>query len=609
MPDRISLVIDQNDDPIQLFFTHEDALMVRLLPASGVVAIVLALILSCSPSPPSSGEGQFHIPSTWAHRLDSGKVVASHGMVASDAPLATHAGVSVLRSGGNAVDAAVATAFALAVTMPVAGNIGGGGFIVLRMADGTTASLDFREAAPRKASRNMYLDAQGRLTDQSLNGHLAAGVPGTVAGLWEAHRKFGTRPWAELVAPSIALAESGFVVSQDFAQTIRGDSARLVRFPESARLFFPHGRIPGVGDLWKNPDLAETLRRIVRDGAAGFYQGRTAGLILEEMRRGKGIITQQDLAEYRAFWRTPIEVGYHGYRIISMPPPSSGGITLTLLANMLEQYNLGERGWHSAQAIHLVVEAMRRAYADRNYYLGDPGYVTMPLDTLRSKAYAERRGSTIRLDRATPSSEVAPGPMHSSQEGMHTTHFSVVDGAGNAVALTTTVNTGFGSAVTVSGAGFVLNNEMDDFAAKPGSQNTFGLVQGEANAIQPGKRMLSSMAPTVVLNPQGKVMLMTGASGGPRITTTVFQIISNMIDFRMDAAEATSAPRFHHQHLPDAIMMEEGGFSTGVIDTLHLFGHQTRMIHHLAIAASIARKDSVWEGRSDPRVGGSAEGY
>jgi gamma-glutamyltranspeptidase / glutathione hydrolase len=307
--------------------------------------------------------------------------------------------------------------------------------------------------------------------------------------------------------------------------------------------------------------------------------------------------------------RTPVNAEYRGHRIISMPPPSSGGITLALMLHMMEQHPLRSLGWHSVDAIHIVAESMRRAYADRNYYLGDPAFVDNPIDTLLSRSYASRRQSSFRMDRATPSSEIGPGPIRPAVEGMHTTHFSVADSAGNAVALTYTLNTGFGSAVTVSGAGFLLNNEMDDFASKPGSQNTFGLVQGEANAIQPGKRMLSSMTPTIVLDPNGRVVLITGASGGPRIITGVLQVVSNTLDFGMDIAEAVSAPRFHHQHLPELIMLEEEGFSQTVIDSLGARGHTTGMRRHLAITSSIARKDTLWEGCADPRVGGSAGGY
>jgi gamma-glutamyltranspeptidase / glutathione hydrolase len=585
--------------------------MIRLsITGYGIALILSALLSSSCGRPPQAVRNHYPaLPEAWAFSLDSGKATARHGMVASDAPLATEAGVSVLRSGGNAVDAAIATAFALAVVLPAAGNIGGGGFMVARMADGAAYALDFRETAPQAASRNMYLDKHGRLMDRSLTGHLAAGVPGTVAGLWEAHRNLGVLPWPDLLAPAIRLADSGFVASEGFVDHIRGDSTRLARYAGSFRLFLPHGRPPTVGEIWRDRDLAQTLRRISLNGPSGFYRGTTADLIVREMKRGRGIITRRDLQSYRAVWRTPITTEYRRHHIISMPPPSSGGVTLALMLHMIEQYPLAQSGWHSTDAIHVVVESMRRAYADRNYYLGDPAFVKNPVDTLLSRVYATRRLSNFQMAYASPSSEIAPGPLRPVAEGMHTTHFSVADSAGNAVALTYTLNTGFGSAVTVSGAGFLLNNEMDDFASKPGSQNVFGLVQGEANAIKPGKRMLSSMTPTVVLDPQGKVMLITGASGGPRITTGVLQVISNMVDFGMNIAEAVNAPRFHHQHLPDRIMMENDGFLPATLDSLRGRRHTTQMQHHLAIASSIARKDSMWEGCADPRMAGRASGY
>ena len=550
-----------------------------------------------------------NIPQAWPFRADSGAMVATHGIDVSDEPLASNVGVDVMRGGGNAADAAVATAFALAVTMPEAGNIGGGGFLVLRMNDGTTAALDFREKAPMEARRDMYLDDQGRSTDLSITGHLAAGVPGSVAGLWEVHRKFGRLPWAHLVEPAIRLAERGFPVSQDLEGSIKGDSARLVRFPASAALFLENGHPPAIGTLWRNPDLAATLRRIADRGPAGFYEGETAELILKEMKHGKGLITADDLKRYTAVWRTPVEALYRGYRIISMPPPSSGGITLASIAHMLEGFDLHAMGWHSPAHIHHVVEAMRRAFADRNMLLGDPDFVSIPQDSLLSVAYAMRRRADIDPSHATPSHNVAPGIVTARHESMHTTHFSVADSAGNVVALTTTINLGFGSAVTVAGAGFLLNNEMDDFASKPGSPNVFGLVQGEANAIAPGKRILSSMSPTIVLDRSGSPLLVTGASGGPHIITAVFQVLSNVVDFDMDISAAVTAPRFHHQHLPDTILFEQSGFHLEDLKALRTMGHATKDVHRLANSPSIIRRGKTWYGMADPRSGGAAAGY
>ena len=545
----------------------------------------------------------------WPFSPDSAAVTAQHGVVVSDQPLASLAGVAILRKGGNAVDAAVATAFALAVTLPEAGNIGGGGFCVLRMPDGTVAALDFREKAPLAARRDMYLDEKGEVSDRSITGHLAAGVPGSVAGLYEAHRRFGRLPWETVMEPAIRLAGEGFTVTKVLAHSVRADSSRLVRFPGTAGLFFPGGNAITEGSLWRNADLARCLERIAHHGPAGFYEGETARLLLDEMKRGGGIVTAQDLHEYTAVWRTPIRATYRGYRIYSMPPPSSGGVTIAQIANILEGYDLPRMVWHSPEHVHLVAETMRRAFADRNHWLGDPDVVVFPQDSLVSKAYAADRRRTIDMHRATPSHEVLPGLTSPVREGTHTTHFSVADSEGGMVALTTTVNTSFGSAVVVEGAGFFLNNQMDDFASKPGSPNNFGLVQGEANAIAPGKRILSSMAPTVVLDSVGGPVLITGASGGPRIITGTFQILSNVLDFGMSIDSAVAAPRLHHQHLPDSILLEEGGFLPETITVLQSMGHTLREIRRIAIGASIERKGQFWRGAADRRIDGAAVGY
>lgn len=532
-------------------------------------------------------------------------------MVTSDAPLATQVGVEILKAGGNAVDAAIATAFALAVVYPEAGNIGGGGFLVARMADGETAALDFRETAPLAATRDMYLDENGELTDRSITGHLASGVPGAVAGLWEAHQRFGSMPWVELVAPAIRLARDGFIVDEDLAGSVVDEEDRLRRFPASAELFLPNGKPIEAGSHWRNPDLAAVLERIAEQGPAGFYEGETADLIVAEMERGGGIITHEDLKRYKAVWREPIEFDYRGFQVVSMPPPSSGGITIAMIANILEGYDLRALGWHSPEAIHLTAEAMRRAFADRNHYLGDPDFVEIPTEMLLSKEYAARRRAEISPNRATPSLDVAAGLMAGDgTESDHTTHFSVVDGEGNVVALTTTVNSLYGSAVTVAGAGFVLNNEMDDFAAKPGEPNQFGLVQGEANAIEPGKRMLSAMTPTIVVSPDGSPLLITGARGGPRIISAVTQILLNVADYGMDVAAAVNAPRIHHQHLPDALFYERNGLRQDEVKALEALGHTVRPFSgYIGNAPSILRQDGRWTGVADPRQGGLAAGH
>ena len=573
-----------------------------------LTVLVLAGCTTAQQAGPAPQDYRAGVPASWPFPLDVTPAVAPNAMVATDAPLATGVGVQVLRDGGNAVDAAVATAFALAVVYPEAGNIGGGGFMVTRMADGTSAALDFREKAPLAATRDMYLDAQGNLTDHSVIGHLASGVPGAVMGLWEAHRRFGTRPWADLLAPAITLARDGFVVDSALAGSIRGAADRLARFTGSAALFLPNGQPPRAGTRWSNPDLAGVLQRIADQGPAGFYQGVTADLIVAEMQRGGGIISHEDLRRYRAEWRDAVEFDYRGRRVISMPPASSGGITLAIMANILDGYELDELGWHSASALHLTGEAMRRAFADRNHFLGDPAFVQFPRDLLVSQDYADRLRATIDPQRATRSLDVRPGLAEPS-EPENTTHFSIVDAAGNAVALTTTINELYGSSVAVTGAGFMLNDEMDDFAAKPGTPNMFGLVQGEANAIQPEKRMLSAMTPTIVLDTDGSVLLITGARGGPRIITAVFQVISNVIDHGMDVGTAVHTPRIHHQHLPDILYFEREGLTPAVVAQLQAMGHAVEPRGGIGTAPTILRRGGVWTAVPDPRTGGLAAGY
>lgn len=547
-------------------------------------------------------------PTGWAFpalRADS----ADSAMVASDAPLATQVGIAIMRSGGNAIDAAVATAFALAVVYPEAGNIGGGGFMVARLRDGTLAALDFREQAPRAATADMYLDAAGQpVTERSITGHLAAGVPGAVAGLYEAHRRFGTKSWSDVVAPAIRLAEEGFLVDRALARSVADAAQRIAQFPASAALLLPGGAPLREGSTWRNPELAAALRRIAERGPAGFYEGETADLVVAEMQRGGGLITHEDLRAYRAKWREPVQFDYRGHRIISMPPASSGGLTLALIANIVEGYDLRALGWHSTAALHLTAEAMRRAFADRNHFLGDPDFVDVPAARLVSQAYADSLRHGISATRATASADVRPG--NEPRESDHTTHFSVVDAQGNAVALTTTINELYGSAVTVTGAGFLLNDEMDDFTAKPGTPNMFGLVQGEANAIAPGKRMLSAMTPTIVLDRAGQPLIITGARGGPRIITAVFQVISNIIDHEMDAAEAVRRPRIHHQHLPDVLYFEPNGVPAATADSLAARGHQVRAREgYIGTAPTLLRRNGKWRGVADPRTGGLARGY
>jgi len=574
-----------------------------------LLLLLLTVGLGCRAASPTLPVAVERAPAAWQYRLDAEAAVGARGMVVTEAPLATRVGLAVLERGGNAVDAAVATAFALAVVLPSAGNIGGGGFLLLRI-DGELYALDYRETAPGAAHRDMYLDARGEPTVASRTGQLAAGVPGSVAGLWEAHRRLGSRPWAALVEPAIRLADEGFEIDADFAAELRGDEERLARFPSSAELFLPRGEPLAQGALFRNPDLARTLRRIADRGPAGFYEGETSELIVAEMRRGTGTVTNEDLRAYRAKWREPLEFSYRGRRVVSMPPPSSGGVALALIAHQLEAHDLAALGWRSPASIHVQVEAIRRAFAVRNSMLGDPDFVEIPLARLLSAGFAADLAASFTAERATPSARVGPG-LGTDAEGQHTTHVSVADEHGNVAAMTTTLNASHGSAVTVRGAGFLLNNEMDDFTVKPGAPNMFGLEQGEANAIAPGKRMLSSMTPTIVLDPRGEPVLVTGASGGPRIITATFLILSAVLDHGMGVAGALAAPRFHHQHLPDAIALERDGFEAPLVRTLGELGHEIRWLDPVSgsLSATIERRDDRWSGASDPRTHGLALGY
>ena len=543
----------------------------------------------------------------WRHGAAALPVTGRGGAVSTTDPLATEVGRAILEAGGTAVDAAIAVSFALAVVNPEAGNLGGGGFMVFRDAAANTYALDYREKAPLAASRDMYLDAEGTLTEASVVGHLAAGVPGTVMGMWEAHARFGTLPWEALVEPAIALAD-GFEMHPRLARSLRGAAASLARFETTRDTFLPGGEAPEVGDFFAQPALAATLRRIRDEGADGFYRGETADLIVAEMARGGGIMTHEDLAGYTAIWRDPITFTYRGYTITSMPPSSSGGATMALMANMLEAHDMGAMGWGSAEAIHHFTEAARRAYADRNQVLADPDFVDIPLATFVSKDYARARGEGIDPTRATLSADVAPGLSVFPRESTETTHYSVVDRWGNAVAVTTTINSGYGSLVTVEGAGFLLNNEMDDFSARPGFPNQFGLVQGEQNAIEPGKRMLSAMSPTVVADPKGQLFFVTGTPGGSTIITTVLQTVMNVIDFGMSVNQAVQAPRVHHQHLPDQIYWEAGGLDPAVVAALESMGHTMVERRGMSgdVQAILRLPDGTLTAFSDPRLGGTA---
>jgi gamma-glutamyltranspeptidase/glutathione hydrolase len=533
---------------------------------------------------------------------------AKHGMVVAMEATAADVGVAVLEKGGNAVDAAVAVGFAMADTHPFAGNLGGGGYMLIRMADGRATFIDFRERAPEKASRNMYLDAKGAMTKDSTEGWRSSGVPGTVRGFEIAVNKYGKKKWAENMAPAVELASKGFPVSYSLAEGLKG-SRSLASSPESKRIFQRNGSFYDVGEKLVQPELAQTLERISKNGANEFYEGETAKRFAEEMAKNGGLISLSDLKSYKAIERTPLTGKYKNYTIITSPPSSSGGIALLEMLGILEGTNYEKAGSGSASAIHYEAEAMRRAYADRNEYVGDPDFVKVPIKGLLDPAYLSKLRASIDPERATPSDSVKPGKPVGS-ESMETTHYSVVDGEGNAVAVTYTLNGGYGNGITVPGLGFLLNNEMDDFASKPGSPNMFGLVQGEANAIAPGKRPLSSMTPTIVLK-DGRLFMTAGAPGGSRISTAVAQVILNVLDFGMNVQDAVDAPRVHHQWQPDKLSLEHG-ISPDTVALLKGRGYEVDYAPGVVLAqvAAIVSDGGWLQGASDGRsAAGKAAGY
>ena len=521
-------------------------------------------------------------------------------MVTAEDAYAANVGKDVLAKGGNAVDAAVATAFALAVTRPTAGNLGGGGFVVVRTGKGKASALDFREVAPAAATSDMFEKGGPRA---SLLGIKAVGVPGSVAGLWELHKKHGKKKWAELVAPAIKYAKDGYQVTPYLTDAISRRHKAAPFTGALADMLVPGGKPVEAGTLVKNPELAIVLERIAAKGPAGFYKGETAAALVDAMKKDGGLITAQDLANYKPIWREPIRFTYRGKTLMTMPPPSSGGVVLAMTANMLRAVEVGKLGWHSTQHVHRMVEVWRRAFAARNEVLGDPKFVkNMPIAKLTSQKEADRLAATIG-DRATRSKDV-PALLGGTQ----TTHLCVVDAKGMAVALTTTLNTSFGAGVMVSG--ILLNNEMDDFTTKPGQPNVYGVVQGPANKIEPGKRMLSSMTPTIVEDEKGELVIVIGGQGGPRIITEVWQAISNVLDFGMSPDAAVMAPRFHHQHLPDEIVLEDEAITKEVDDALEGMGHTTTWNRDRMYGAAnmIVRTKTGWAGTADYRGSGAAVG-
>ena len=533
---------------------------------------------------------------------------APSAMVASNSPIATDAGVEILSRGGNAVDAAVAVGFALAVAYPEAGNLGGGGYMVIRKADGTAAALDYREIAPRAATRTMYIDANGKLTTKSTVGHLASGVPGAVAGMTEALRTHGTMSLADVMAPAIRLAEEGVVVDSALSASLSAAGGLIGQFG-GKELWLPGGAAPAPGTRVRQPALAATLKSIAAHGAPGFYTGKVADAIVSEMERGGGIITREDLAGYKPVWRTPLRTTYRGYTLLTMPPSSSGGITITETLNILETFP-ETPAFGSSEWVHRVASAYQLAFIDRNSKLADPDFVPVPIEQLTSKDYARTLAAKIKADRATSTRALTGADTsRGAREGTETTHYSVVDRLGNAVATTTTINELYGSGVFVADAGIFLNNEMDDFSAQPGTPNLFGLVQGEQNAIAPGKRMLSAMSPTIVLDRDGQVLLVLGSRGGPRIITSTSQVILNVLDHEMSLADAMSAPRFHHQALPDTIRYERDAFDAPLRAALEQMGYGLSTYPSPGLVVAIKREGRVWQGMVDPRSAGKAAGY
>ncbi|EED7471272.1 gamma-glutamyltransferase [Salmonella enterica subsp. salamae] len=528
-------------------------------------------------------------------------VRATQGMVASVDAMATQVGVDILKQGGNAVDAAVAVGYALAVTHPQAGNLGGGGFMLLRTKDGATTAIDFREMAPAGATRDMFLDEQGNPDGKkSLTSPLASGTPGTVAGLSLALEKYGSLPLNSVVRPAIKLAQEGFIVNDALADDLKTYGSEVLPQHENSKaIFWKDGEPLKKGDKLVQQDLANSLTMIAENGPDAFYKGEIARQIAQQMQQNGGLITTDDLAAYQAVERTPVSGKYRGYQIFSMPPPSSGGIHIVQILNILENFDMKKYGFGSADAIQIMAEAEKYAYADRSEYLGDPDFVNVPWQALTSKAYAKSIAGQIDINKAKPSSEIRPGKL-APYESDQTTHFSVVDKDGNAVAVTYTLNTTFGTGIVAGNTGILLNNQMDDFSAKPGVPNVYGLVGGEANAVGPKKRPLSSMSPTIVVK-DGKTWLVTGSPGGSRIITTVLQMVVNTIDFGMNVAEATNAPRFHHQWLPDELRVEKG-FSPDTLKLLEQKGQKVALKEAMGSTQSImVGPDGELYGASDPR--------
>lgn len=544
-------------------------------------------------------------PSIYSHMATAQPIWAEHGMVSSQEALATRAGVEILKQGGNAVDAAVAVGFSLAVTLPRAGNLGGGGFMMVHLAEANkTIAIDYREMAPAKAHKDIFLDENGDPDPRLSREHgLAVGVPGTVMGMELALQKYGTMTMKQVTAAAIKMAKEGIEVTPDLSTSLIGLKKRIAQWPSSAKIFYKaDGSNYRVKETLKQPELAHSLSLIAAHGSKGFYQGETAQKIVSTIQEVGGIMTLEDLKNYRVVERKPVQGDYRGYQVVSMPPPSSGGIHIIEMLNMLEPFPIDKLGHNTAATLHLMTESMKRAYADRSEYLGDPDFYNVPVEALINKDYAKQLASQIKTNRATPSSDIKPGNL-APYESDQTTHYSVVDQWGNAVSNTYTLNFSYGSGLVAKGTGILLNNEMDDFSAKPGTPNGYGLVGGEANAVEGNKRPLSSMSPTIVMK-DGKPFIVTGSPGGSRIITTTMQVIMNVIDHDLNIAEATAAPRVHHQWLPDLLRVEQS-LNRDTIELLEAKGHKVKVNNAIGSTQSIMVTEQGIFGASDPRRAGS----
>jgi gamma-glutamyltranspeptidase/glutathione hydrolase len=588
-----------------LLNTHQGLIVTRfpkLTPLFLSTALTLTL---CYPAL-HIADSQANEASIFSEMATAQPIYAKHGMVSSQEAIASQIGVDILKQGGNAVDAAVAVAYALAVTLPRAGNIGGGGFMLVHLAEqNKTIAIDYRETAPAKAHKDIFLDEQGNAVDKLSREHgLAVGVPGTVMGMELALKQYGTMKMAQVIKPAIKLAKDGIVVTSDLSNSLAGLKSRITQWPSSAAIFYhADGSNYQVNELLKQPELAQSLSLIAQKGSKGFYQGETAEKIVSAVQNAGGVMSLTDLANYKVVEREPVRGNYRGYEVVSMPPPSSGGIHIIEMLNVLEQFPIDKLGHNSANTLHLMAETMKYAYADRSEYLGDPDFVTVPVKQLTSKGYAKEIASKIAINKTTPSSEIKPGKL-APYESDQTTHFSVIDKWGNAVANTYTLNFSYGSGLVAKGTGILLNNEMDDFSVKPGTPNGYGLIGGEANAVQGNKRPLSSMSPTMVMK-DGKPFIVTGSPGGSRIINITLQMIMNVIDHNLNIAEATAAARMHHQWLPDFIWVEHT-LNRDTISLLEAKGHKVKVQESIGSTQSIMMTEQGLFGASDPRRAGSA---